>query len=113
MLVGRVIHRFGETHVQRRLLDVLLFLILPLGACIIHVVETDHDNIVNKVIHIMCVWPILWTAMALFASTGTSPPPQWVVEYFPFNQEAWNLHAGTPGVLVYIFFYCGEIILDL
>lgn len=73
------------------------------------VAPTDHSNPKNKAIHLLFVWPILWTGLALLASfcpLGSLPPG--VLEHLPFRDVAWNLHLGTPLTLAYVFVYLGE-----
>lgn len=73
------------------------------------VAPTDHSNRMNKAIHLLFVWPILWTGLALLASffpLGSLPPG--VLEHLPFRDVAWNLHLGTPLTLAYVFVYLGE-----
>lgn len=75
------------------------------ASCLLH---TDHSNRVNKAIHLLCIWPIVWTGMALmtFFSLGKLPPG--VLDHLPLRDDAWNLHAGTLVVVVYVVVYCGK-----
>eukprot|EP00904_Undaria_pinnatifida_P011059 jgi/Undpi1/7083/HiC_scaffold_22.g09557.m1 len=65
-----------------------------------------HSNRINKAIHLLCIWPILWTTLALATRCplGIKLPPG-VLEFLPLREDAWNIHAGTPVVLVYIVVY--------
>ena len=71
-------------------------------------VSADHSNRVNKAIHLLCIWPIAWTALALMTQYSFGKLPPGVLEQLPLREEAWNLHLGTPVVLVYISLYLGE-----
>ncbi|CAN0188203.1 unnamed protein product [Ectocarpus sp. 12 AP-2014] len=64
-----------------------------------------HSNRVNKFIHLLCIWPIIWTGCALMTQCSFGKLPSEVLEHLPLRDEAWNLHLGTPVVMVYIFVY--------
>ncbi|CAM9377468.1 unnamed protein product, partial [Ectocarpus sp. 8 AP-2014] len=64
-----------------------------------------HSNRVNKFIHLLCIWPIIWTGCALMTQCSFGKLPSAVLEQLPLKDEAWNLHLGTPVVMVYIFVY--------
>lgn len=70
---------------------------------------TDHSNRVNKAIHLLCIWPILWTGLALMSRYSLGKLPPGVLEQLPLRDEAWGLHPGTIVSLVYIALYLGEI----
>ncbi|CAM9374564.1 unnamed protein product, partial [Hapterophycus canaliculatus] len=65
----------------------------------------DHSNRVNKAIHLLCIWPIVWTGFALMTQCSFGKLPSWVLEQLPLREEAWNLHLATPLVAIYIFLY--------
>ncbi|CAN0537603.1 unnamed protein product, partial [Ectocarpus sp. 12 AP-2014] len=67
--------------------------------------RADHSNRVNKFIHLLCIWPIIWTGCALMTQCSFGKLPSEVLEHLPLRDEAWNLHLGTPVVMVYIFVY--------
>lgn len=69
---------------------------------------TDHSNRVNKAIHLLCIWPILWTALALMSQCSLGKLPPGVLEQLPLRDEAWALHPGTIVSFVYISLYMGE-----
>lgn len=81
-----------------------VFRLIPLSL----LVSTDHSNRVNKAIHLLCIWPIVWTGCALMTQCSCGKLPPTILEQLPLKDEAWNLHLGTPVVLLYIFFYLGE-----
>jgi len=60
-----------------------------------------HNNFINQLIHVACVWPILWSALVMFqyspslASTPASLPP-WLV-----------INAALVGAFVWSSFYLG------
>ncbi|CAM9867493.1 unnamed protein product, partial [Ectocarpus fasciculatus] len=64
-----------------------------------------HSNRVNKFIHLLCIWPIIWTGVALMTQCSFGKLPSDVLELLPLRDEAWNVHLGTPVVMVYIFVY--------
>lgn len=65
----------------------------------------------NKAIHLLCIWPIIWTGYALMTQCSFGKLPDSILEQLPLREEAWNLHLGTPFVMVYIFLYLGECFL--
>eukprot|EP00903_Cladosiphon_okamuranus_P016058 g14825.t1 len=64
-----------------------------------------HSNRINKAIHLLCIWPILWTGLALMSQYSLGRLPPWVLEQLPLRDEAWGLHPGTIVSLVYISLY--------
>ena len=70
--------------------------------------SADHSNRINKAIHLICIWPILWTTLALATCCSFGKLPPGVLEFLPVREDAWNIHAGTPVVLIYIVVYLGE-----
>eukprot|EP01134_Creolimax_fragrantissima_P003312 CFRG3312T1 len=62
-----------------------------------------HNDMINKIIHFLCIWPILWTAMVLFSYTTpmhSFEVPDWVPfnEYCPVN---WSAFVAS----IYIIYY--------
>ena len=60
-----------------------------------------HNNLINQLIHISCVWPILWTALVMLQYTptmGSTPSslPPWLV-----------LNAALLAMVIWTAFYLG------
>ena len=70
--------------------------------------RADIVNDVNNAIHIACIWPILWTTLALMTQLPIGKLPHEVLAWLPLRQEAWDLHLGTPVVLIFVIVYLGE-----
>lgn len=69
----------------------------------------DHNDKINKLIHLVCVWPILWTALALMARLGPiAPMPSAALKVLPFGEDAWSLHPGAVFVGIYVTVYLGK-----
>ncbi|CAN0121569.1 unnamed protein product [Pylaiella littoralis] len=64
-----------------------------------------HNNRVNRAIHLLCIWPIVWTGYAILTQCSFGTLPAGILEKLPLRDEAWNLHLGTPIALVYIFVF--------
>jgi uncharacterized membrane protein YGL010W len=60
-----------------------------------------HHNFMNKVIHILCVWPILWTAQAFFCYLSV---PDFLQGFFQKGvDENWSLLLSLGYALFYFF----------
>ena len=70
--------------------------------------RADHRDKVNRAIHLACIWPILWTTLALMTQLPIGKLPHEVLKWLPLRDEAWDLHLGTPIVLIFVIVYCGE-----
>lgn len=77
--------------------------------CFAVLLETDHSNRVNKAIHLLCIWPILWTGLALMSQYSFGKLPPGVLEQLPLRDEAWGLHLGSVLSVVYISLYLGKM----
>jgi uncharacterized membrane protein YGL010W len=65
-----------------------------------------HDNRINQLIHILCVWPIFWTAVLFFQYTPNLPGHEIIQKYLPINEDDdYNLTWGLPLLLFYFLFY--------
>lgn len=71
-----------------------------------------HDNTINQYIHFACIWPILITALIMFADTQplVDPEPEaWsALAFLPFHQYM-VLNASAVIAAVYMVWY---ILLD-
>jgi uncharacterized membrane protein YGL010W len=60
-----------------------------------------HHNLLNKIIHILCVWPILWTAQVFFFYLNV---PESLQSFFPKGVDAnWSLLLSLGYALFYFF----------
>ncbi|CAM9270446.1 unnamed protein product [Ascophyllum nodosum] len=64
-----------------------------------------HRNKVNRAIHLACIWPILWTTLALMTQLPIGKLPHEMLRWLPLRDEAWDLHLGAPVVLIYVIVY--------
>jgi 2-hydroxy fatty acid dioxygenase len=63
-----------------------------------------HDNFINQLIHIICVWPIFWTAVLFLQYSSDLPEPitEALKPILPIGHSTnWSL----PFLLFYFFFY--------
>jgi 2-hydroxy fatty acid dioxygenase len=60
-----------------------------------------HDNFMNQLIHVICVWPIFWTAVLFFQYTPEIEGLQWIKDSYPGCSCTWVL----PLAALYFFFY--------
>jgi 2-hydroxy fatty acid dioxygenase len=61
-----------------------------------------HDNFINQLIHIVCVWPIFWTAVLFFQYSPTLPGSEFIQPYLP---DGFSVTYGFPLLVFYFFFY--------
>ncbi|KAG5192709.1 hypothetical protein JKP88DRAFT_261719 [Tribonema minus] len=65
-----------------------------------------HRNTVNEAIHMVCIWPIVWTMFALFRMLGpTAPVPHALVDMAPALGDALVLHIGWLIAAAYVLLY--------
>jgi hypothetical protein len=60
-----------------------------------------HNNFINQVIHIVCVWPILWTALVLLSLTPAVVPTP------AFLPPSVIINGAFIGAAIYTLFYLG------
>ena len=70
--------------------------------------RADHTNKFNRAIQVACIWPILWTTLALMTQLPIGKLPREVLGWLPLREQAWDLDLGVPIVLIYVIVYCGE-----
>jgi 2-hydroxy fatty acid dioxygenase len=67
-----------------------------------------HQDRVNSAIHVLCIWPILWTALALARMAGpVAPLPPALLHATPpaLRDAVSPLHLGWAGATVYVVLY--------
>ncbi|CAM9270750.1 unnamed protein product [Ascophyllum nodosum] len=65
-----------------------------------------HTNKFNRAIQVACIWPILWTTLALMTQLPIGKLPREVLGWLPLREQAWDLDLGVPIVLIYVIVYC-------
>mmetsp|Transcript_40813 Transcript_40813/g.73067 ORF Transcript_40813/g.73067 Transcript_40813/m.73067 type:complete len:246 (-) Transcript_40813:984-1721(-) len=61
-----------------------------------------HNNVINKVVHFLCIWPILWTANVMFAFTK---PIVYLPQVMPY-QPTFLAWGPTTTFLGYVIYFC-------
>eukprot|EP00123_Amoebidium_parasiticum_P000139 comp10360_c0_seq1/m.5145 comp10360_c0_seq1/g.5145 ORF comp10360_c0_seq1/g.5145 comp10360_c0_seq1/m.5145 type:complete len:234 (-) comp10360_c0_seq1:187-888(-) len=57
-----------------------------------------HNNTVNKLIHLVCIWPIFWTSLVFFSYTSTWPSDATA-------ELGINLNWSVAAAAIYAFYY--------
>ena len=61
-----------------------------------------HNDPINQLIHIVCVWPILWTAILFLAYTDPIPGLDAITSMLPGNQVC---NFAVVGTAIYFIYY--------